>query len=168
MTSNLKQLMLQASLEAAKHESSCMSCTENYCCRMQKRIEVARKEWERLIPLITDEQEERMIEQVEIYKKHGYFDCPFNNPETKKCEIYDDRPYVCAGYQVKNPKEDCDSRTKKDIAVLNPMTTIKIIMSDMDKYHELIQDMANMVSDDEEWGMNLIEGVMEYIDERKV
>ena len=53
----------------------------------------------------------------------GTYNCPFNDPKTGKCDIYEDRFYVCAAYAVFNPIEMCNSKkykTGKPLQVANP------------------------------------------------
>ncbi len=88
----------------------CMDCKKNYCCINQRHIEVFNMEFDTLSYYITDEHINRA--RKEMKRTDGLISCPFNNPETGKCEIYDDRFSICSSQGVVTPSEDCDTITK--------------------------------------------------------
>ena len=105
---------------------SCHNCDKNYCCVGQKHVQIEQREFQNIEHLITAEQLARAREQIENpVMKRGItvYDCPFNDPVTGKCEIYDVRFMVCAGYGVVNPIEECDTDNEdaSGTMVVNPL-----------------------------------------------
>lgn len=137
----IKELVHEASMLVAGGKDSCRDCNENYCCVNQKNIEIEQSEFDDVKHLITPEQEARALVQFE--RTDGLFNCPFNDPETGECEIYDRRPYVCAAYRVFNPKEDCNSNTESELTILNPMAVVRVLRENI-KYAPAFNHIIKM------------------------
>ena len=78
----------------------------------QQWVEIEKKEFDQIEPQITAEQMARAKFQIENpMMKRGMttYDCPFNDPATGKCEIYNSRFIICAQYGVTSPIEDCNT-----------------------------------------------------------
>ncbi len=170
MGNNNAELIKEAALEvcaAAGKATSCSTCNNNYCCVGQKDIEISDREWnEHLEDLITPSQIFRAIKEIKWMENEDNvektFDCPFNDPRTGRCEIYEDRFFVCAQYHVFNPKEDCDSRTEKGLEVLNPMGVISNL-SRKPKYAGVLREMATLA---EGTPTNMIHRWKRYLDDK--
>ncbi len=92
----------------------------------QQWVEIAKKEFDQIKPQITAEQMARAKFQIENpTMKRGMttYDCPFNDPITGKCEIYNSRFVICAQYGVTNPIEECntDNPNSNGPMVVNPV-----------------------------------------------
>ena len=125
---------------ATRGKSSCYGCTTGYCCTMQKIIEISTVEATERAHLIEDKHRARAKVQLEIFEREGYFTCPFKDPVTNLCDIYDERFAVCSQYHVLNPVEDCDSRTRSKLQVINPMHIMKTMAQDP-MSHTLVGDL---------------------------
>ncbi len=154
------ELLKTATLETTKHTASCIGCDHNYCCLGQKRIEISSIEFKKIKSLITQAQKNRAMKQIHRFKKDELFDCPFNDPDTGKCEIYEDRFLVCAQYAVINPKEHCNSDTMHDLQVVNPMVVIHYLISNPTKYSGLLDEMTYL---SEGMPMNMIDAWDKYL-----
>lgn len=79
----------------------CINC--NACCTVN--LPLFDDEFEKLKSIIM-ENEINIIESLRKIQKSGkyYLMCPFSDLETKKCQIYNDRPTVCRIYRC-NQKE---------------------------------------------------------------
>lgn len=119
---NTKQALddLKETMLGMSPDISCHGCDKNYCCVGQKVIEISTVEFERIVPLIKAKHRERAFKAIEQQKSTELWDCPFNDPKTGLCDIYDDRFIVCASYGVINKAEHCDSRTEHGLKVVNP------------------------------------------------
>ena len=110
---------------------TCHGCDKNYCCVGQRFIEIDEKEFALVKPFITDEQLRRAKVQIDsptMMNGMIVYDCPFNDPETGKCEIYDARFIVCAGYGVVSPQDDCNSKEcSSGTMVVNPVNVYEAI-----------------------------------------
>lgn len=111
---------------------SCNSCDKPHCCRGQRFVEIAQSEFEQIKPLIQPKHMIRAKKQIEAPRmSNGFhvYDCPFNDPDTGKCDIYEYRFVVCASYGVYSPIDHCDtSKGYNGTQVANPMhvfTSIK-------------------------------------------
>ncbi len=131
MISNKKinKLLMESSSIASQGRDSCSSCNYNYCCVSQKVIEISTLEWEDRKHLIEQKHIDRAKVQIERFDKEGLFTCPFNDPVTGQCDIYDERFIVCAQYRVINNKEHCNSDTRHGLQVVNPMNIFTILMN---------------------------------------
>lgn len=85
----------------------CVNC--NACCTVN--LPLFDDEFEKLKAIIMD-KENNIIEGLrEIQSMRGfYLMCPFSDTETKRCQIYDERPTVCRIYH-------CNLGEKKRLAV---------------------------------------------------
>ena len=128
---------------ATQGKSSCAGCTTGYCCTTQKIIEISTVEWTERQHLITSEHIDRAKVQVKRFEAESLFTCPFLDPVTKLCDIYDERFAVCAQYHVFNPVEDCNSDTESGLQVINPMVVMKAMASDP-KSHALVGDLMHI------------------------
>jgi len=169
MKQSITELVAEAGLLASQGKSSCMTCEKNFCCVGQCNIEISSLEWNtKLKALITPEQESRALQQVKKYNdpeaKEPSFDCPFNDPDTGKCEIYDDRFYVCAQYNVSNPKEHCDSKTRNGLSVINPTAVFRVLGSSM-KYGAVTNNLAKLAKGD---AVNMIDAWRKYLEEKGI
>ena len=125
---------------ASRGRSSCAGCTTGYCCTMQRIIEISTTEATERQHLVEEKHRVRAKHELEVFEKEGHFTCPFKDPETNLCDIYEERFAVCSQYHVFNPVEDCDSRTKAGLQVLNPMMVMKTMSQDPGS-HPLVMDM---------------------------
>jgi len=169
MKQSITELVAEAGLLASQGKSSCMTCEENFCCVGQRNIEILSLEWDtKLKALITTEQESRALQQVKRYNdpeaEEPSFDCPFNDPDTGKCEIYDDRFYVCAQYNVFNPKEHCDSKTRNGLEVINPIAVFNVLGSSM-KYGAVMHNLEQLA---EGHAVNMIDAWKEHLEEKGI
>jgi Fe-S-cluster containining protein len=95
---------------------SCTGCKENFCCINQKDISVLDFEFDNIKYHIEDKHIERA--KKELNRQDNLISCPFNDPETKQCDIYKDRFIMCALHKVVSPIEDCDSILKPNATTL--------------------------------------------------
>ena len=127
---NLKASMLGQSAKIA-----CHGCDKNYCCVNQQRIEISKLEFEQIKPHITDEQYKRAkyeIDNSRIMNGFTVYTCPFNNPDTGMCEIYENRFVVCATHGVvADDIEACNTEaSNKGTFIVNPIRTFEIACED--------------------------------------
>ncbi len=119
-TSKFRALRQQVNIDIAKPISNlnvtCANCKENYCCINQKSIDVLDYEFDNIFFHVKDKHIERAKNQLN--REDGLISCPFNDPETKQCDIYKDRFMVCSLHKVVSPSEDCDSILKPEHGTL--------------------------------------------------
>jgi len=110
-----------------KTKSSCNGCEKNYCCVNQKIIEVFDMEFDALDFYITDEHKRRAREEMK--RTDGLISCPFNDPVSGECDIYDNRFSICSLHAVISPVEDCDSIVNDggETLVLNKMEIVNLL-----------------------------------------
>jgi len=129
--------VLKAALLVQSNKIACHSCDKPYCCQNQIRIAISYLEFQQLRPIITDEQKERARYQDKnkrMMNGHLTYSCPFNNPDTGKCEIYENRFVVCAGHGVvADSPEACNTESgSKGTMIVNPLNTMRIAMKEYD------------------------------------
>ncbi len=91
-------------------KNACISCTEQYnCCRNQSTIRVHSQEIKDIKHLIEKKHITRILEQKKIKADTGKYSCPFNDPETGKCDIYEDRFTICSVHMAIGDPESCNS-----------------------------------------------------------
>ena len=132
IASTLKEALLGQSDKIA-----CHTCNKPYCCQNQIRISVSDIEFQQILPIITDEHRERARYQSKNKRMMNgqlTYTCPFNNPDTGMCEIYDNRFVVCAGHGVvADSEEACNTETNNTgTMIVNPLNTMQIAMKEYD------------------------------------
>ena len=146
---------------ATKGESSCYGCKTGYCCTKQRIIEISSVEWIERQSLIAPKHLKRAKQEVDTFDRVGYFTCPFLDPVTKLCDIYNERFFVCATYHVVNPVEHCNSETMNDLQVINPMEVMKVIQQD-NASGPLVNELAKLAYGEP---LNLIEAFRQRLKE---
>ena len=135
--------ILKESMLCQSKYIACHKCDKPYCCRGQKRIEITNIEFENMMPMITEEQIARAMHYIENGKRELFgnkvYDCPFNDPTTGKCEIYENRFVVCAAHGVISDNvEGCNTEIDtKGTLIINPLNTVSIAInkSEESKYY---------------------------------
>ena len=126
-------LSLSSSLIGDKLGTSpCNTCTSGDCCAFQHTIGIGKNEFDEIEHLVTPTHIARAkvaVEANEQYNGKTVHRCPFLSDDNK-CEIYDDRFIVCAGYSVVGTSEQCSvSNCDGDVAIVNPMGVFDTAMS---------------------------------------
>ena len=104
--------------------SPCSTCTSADCCKFQHTIGIGSNEFDEIAHLVTPTHIARAKEAIEANEHYkGYlakYRCPFLSDDNK-CEIYDDRFIVCAGYSVVGTSEQCSvTNCDGEVAIVNP------------------------------------------------
>lgn len=129
---------------------ACHRCDKAYCCRNQVSIQISDIEFELVSVLITEEQKERARKEIAANKQmfgKTVYTCPFNNPDTGMCEIYNYRFVVCAGHGVihENP-EVCNTEGelgKDGTKIVNPMNTMEIAVDTSEEAKQYLMHLAS-------------------------
>ncbi len=143
--------LLKESLLGQSDKIACHKCDKPYCCRNQQAIQISTTEFESKIKqhLITDihiarakaeKEKDLHMDELSVYT------CPFNNPDTGECEIYDNRFIVCAGHGVvAEDVEVCNTETSKDgTMIVNPFNTLDIAIKKDEEMFNYIQFHATL------------------------
>lgn len=84
----------------------CFNCTEAYCCKSRKEINVYSFEKDKILSLVTPEIKERAKRE-----NPNSYTCPFLIDN--RCSIYEDRPLECRNYYVIDQEDkDCKESNK--------------------------------------------------------
>ena len=104
--------------------SACKTCTEPSCCKLMHETGISKEEFDEIEHLVTDVHISRARKTVKLDKQYNgltSYQCPFLSPEGK-CDIYDERFVVCAGYSVVGDPKQCNESNIGDIVkVVNPL-----------------------------------------------
>ena len=116
---------------------ACSTCDKSYCCEYQVQIGIGEVEFEQIKHLVTPTHIARAKQQIEnktpiLMEGVRTYRCPFLSDEGK-CEIYDERFIVCAGYCVTGDNIACNKDSGIAIVSIVDPDPILTIASENDK-----------------------------------
>lgn len=138
-----KKLNIDVEKILKKEESiSCHGCTSNNCCINQNNIDVFDLEFDLLNHYIEDKHIERAKTQME--RKDGLISCPFNDPKTGFCDIYENRFTICSTHACTSPKEDCNTiLNKKGTMIVDRSIIFNKMNNDSKRYFVSLMESKN-------------------------
>lgn len=112
------------------HKGECSNCGE--CCSD-------------ILPLNTQEitKIDKYLKKHKVKKHHEFLNdarCPFRNDITRKCDIYEVRPYICQAFKCDTQPEEAEFR-RDEINKVRKVRSMKELFFKDDSTVQMMSDM---------------------------